>query len=198
MLKDGAVAARQLDGMNGRRMQYLYPFIQSPYLYALDSSITVRHAKMEPLHILLHELENKIPLLHKQNPAVSDASVAWHIEHTILAAGKMADAVAHSNPDDYRWQFNWRRLMVFTTGRIPRGKAKAPKTVIPQSIADAATLAAHLTSLRNKLHHLSMVQPHHFFVHPYFGPLHVKHTQKAIYIHTQHHLKIINDIIAYR
>jgi Protein of unknown function (DUF1569) len=151
---------------------------------------------MEPLHILLHELESKIPLLHQRNPAVSDASVAWHIEHMILAATKMANAVIHSNPADYRWQFNWRRLMVFTTGRIPRGKAKAPKAVIPQSDADAATLATHLTSLRNKLHHLGMLQPHHFFVHPYFGPLHVRHTQKAIYIHTQHHLKIINDIIA--
>jgi hypothetical protein len=150
---------------------------------------------MEPLQKLLHELESKIPVLHQQNPAVSDASVAWHIEHTLLAASKMADAVAHSNPAEYRWQFNWRRTMVFTTGRIPRGKAKAPKAVIPQLIPDAATLAAGLTALRNKLHHLSMLQPKHYFLHPYFGALHVKHTQKAIYIHTQHHLKIINDII---
>jgi hypothetical protein len=150
---------------------------------------------MEPLNNLLDKLETQLPLLHLQNPAVSTSSVGWHFEHIILAATKMANATLHSDPTTYRWQFNWRRLMVFTTGRIPRGKAKAPEAVVPAGTADMATVAAQLATLRNKLQHLNMLQPKHYFVHPYFGPLHVKHTQRAIYIHTQHHLAIIEDIV---
>lgn len=151
---------------------------------------------MKSLDALLKELETKLPMMEKQNPAISEASVGWHIQHTILAAIKMINAVAHSEPEKYRWRFNWRRSIIFATGRIPRGKAKAPKAVVPESAADAATLVVQFGTLRDKLHHMSLLKPTHFFEHPFFGPLHVKHTQKAIQLHTQHHLKIINEIIA--
>jgi hypothetical protein len=151
---------------------------------------------MKSLDNLLQELESKLPLMQKQDPAVSEASVGWHIEHSILAAIKMINAVAHSEPDKYRWRFNWRRSVIFATGRIPRGKARAPKAVMPESAADAATLTAQFATLRDKLHHMSLLKPQHFFEHPFFGPLHVRHTQRAIQLHTDHHLKIINDIVA--
>ncbi len=160
-------------------------------LIAIHKSI-----QMKSLDALLQELESKLPLMQEQNPAVSEASVGWHIEHSILAAIKMINAVAHSEPDKYRWRFNWRRSMVFATGSIPRGKARAPKAVMPESAADAATLTEQFATLRHKLHNMSMLQPKHFFEHPFFGALHVKHTHRAIQLHTQHHLKIINDIVA--
>lgn len=150
---------------------------------------------MKPLDQLLKELENNLPMMQRQNPAVSEASVGWHIEHTILAAIKMINAVAHSDPEKYRGRFNWRRSLVFATGRIPRGKAKAPQAVIPTSQMDATAITAQMATLRDKLHHMSMLKPKHFFEHPFFGPLHVKHTLRAIQIHTQHHLKIIQEII---
>lgn len=175
------------------------PFIYFPLPLCPQWFIIIaihKSIQMKSLDALLKELESKLPLMEKQNPAVSEASVGWHIEHSLLAAIKMINAVAHSEPDKYRWRFNWRRSMVFATGRIPRGKAKAPKAVVPESTADAATITAQFATLRDKLQNMSMLKPQHFFEHPFFGPLHVKHTFKVIQLHTQHHIKIINDIIA--
>lgn len=175
----------------------LFIYFPLPLYPQWFSNIAIHKSiQMKSLDALLQELESKLSLMQKQSPAVSEASVGWHIEHSILAAIKMINAVAYSEPDKYRWRFNWRRSMVFTTGRIPRGKAKAPKAVIPASIADAATLTAQFATLRDKLHHMTMLKPNHFFEHPFFGALHVKHTLRAIQLHTDHHLKIINDIIA--
>jgi len=69
---------------------------------------------MKSLLTLINELENKLPFIAQKKEAVSQATVGWHIEHSLLALVKMISAVEHSNPADYKWTFNIKRSIVFS------------------------------------------------------------------------------------
>jgi hypothetical protein len=45
------------------------------------------------------------------------------------------------------------------------------------------------------LNQLEKINKNQFIEHPYFGHLNKKETEKFLYIHTLHHLKIIKDLI---
>jgi hypothetical protein len=79
--------------------------------------------------------------------------------------------------------------------RIPRGRAKAPKVVQPKANFNTETLKNHLEKGKTKLAELDTIGDKNYFEHPYFGHLRLKPTIKFLEIHTNHHLKIINDII---
>ena len=150
---------------------------------------------MKKLLALLNNLETKIPYNEKLNTAVSASSVGWHIQHTVLAAHKMIAAVEQSNPENYRWTFNLKRTLVFTLNKIPRGKGKAPKSVLPTEAFNPDSLLSDIQLLKEKIHTLDSLPANHFFNHPYFGSLNVKGTQKILELHTRHHIDIINEII---
>jgi hypothetical protein len=149
---------------------------------------------MENLTKLVTELENNIQHLEKINSKVSTSTVGWQIEHTLLVLIRVIEAMEKSDPKDYQWTFNLKRLIVFTTGKIPRGKATAPKQVQPQNIITIETLTNTVALAKNKLAALQNINPHSFFAHHIFGKLTLKQTIKFLEIHTLHHLKIISDI----
>ena len=80
-------------------------------------------------------------------------------------------------------------------GKIPRGKAKAPKVVIPTHVATHEELKAKLQAAKNNILKLNSFSENSFFKHPFFQDLNVKQTEKFLLIHTKHHLKIIEDIL---
>jgi hypothetical protein len=150
---------------------------------------------MNKLSALINELETKLPYSDKLNTLISQSSVGWHIQHTVLAANRIIDAISHSNPQNYKWKFNVSRTIVFALNKIPRGKGKAPASALPQQPFNAASLLQDIQLLKSKIQSLSNLQPNNYFEHPYFGHLNVKGTKKMLTIHTQHHIAIINDII---
>ena len=83
---------------------------------------------MKSLSALITELENKLPFIEQKNEAVSKVTVGWHLEHTLLAFIKMITAVEHSNLADYKKEFNLKRSIVLTLGKIPRGSLPSPRT----------------------------------------------------------------------
>ncbi len=87
---------------------------------------------MEKIISQLNELEARIPDCDKINPAVSAASVGWHIEHVLLATGRVIDSLSVSNPEEYQWKFNKNRAIIFLLNKIPRGKGRAPKPSVPK------------------------------------------------------------------
>jgi len=143
----------------------------------------------------LKELENKIPFGEKTAPNISSASVGWHIEHTLLATNKIIQSLVHSNPSEYKWEFNIKRIYVFAINKIPRGKGKAPASVQPQDEFAEEECKKNMLTAINNAKDLSQLNPHHYFEHPYFGKLHKASAIRFLNIHTQHHLNIINDII---
>jgi hypothetical protein len=149
---------------------------------------------MKKLQKYLAELETKIPNLEDYNPTVSKSNVGWHIEHILLTNKMIMEAVEKSNPANYSWSFKLSRIVVFTMNKIPRGRAKAPKVVVPKTY-DEQTLLEHLKIVTAKIQGLENMSSDKYFDHPYFGNLRLNKTIKFLEIHTKHHLEIINDII---
>ena len=150
---------------------------------------------MKKLTALVSDLETKIPHSEKINMAVSKTTVGWHIQHSLLVALNIIQAVEKSNPAEYKYKFSFSKFLVYTLNKIPRGKAKAPERVMPREVFNTDDLKKDIELLKNRINVLNSLQPGNFFVHPYFGNLNLKDTVKMLKLHTKHHINIINDII---
>ena len=148
------------------------------------------------LATLLDQLENHIQYSESTNFLVSQSTVGWQIEHSLLTINGIITAIQNSNPKEYSWQFSFMKWIILATKKIPRGKAKAPKVVVPKEGVTIANLEQHLAKARNAITTLELISKEHFFTHPYFGDLKKKQTILFLEIHTQHHLKIIHDIVS--
>jgi hypothetical protein len=150
---------------------------------------------MNPLLPLLQQLENHISNFEKTNPNVSNSTVGWQIDHCLLVINGIIGQLEISDPSKYQPKWTFPKFMVFTTGKIPRGKAKAPKVVIPTQVATQEELLSKLAAAKNNVLKLDTFSENQFFNHPFFKDLNVKQTKKFLTIHTKHHLKIIQDIL---
>ncbi len=149
----------------------------------------------DKLDSLLNQLEHHISSSDLINLQVSQSTVGWQIEHSLLTINGIVRAVQQSNPKDYNWKFSLMKLVVLAMKKIPRGKAKAPKVVVPKALINNENLQEHLSKTRDAIKALEVVSKDHFFEHPYFGKLKLKETIRFLQIHTRHHLNIIEDIV---
>ena len=150
---------------------------------------------MKNIDAILPELANYIADYNQSNKAISEVSVGWHIEHSLLVIKQITATVAQSEPKLYKSKFNVKRFVVFLTKTIPRGKAKAPKVVIPVDEITIEILQESLKNTYQAIAYLKDCQENQYFMHPFFGQLNKKQTIKLLAIHTEHHLKIIRDIL---
>ena len=150
---------------------------------------------MNKLDNLLDQLEANVSHYETLNQKVSKANVGWHIEHSLLVIKQITATVAQSEPKLYKSKFNVKRFVVFLTKTIPRGKAKAPKVVIPSEEITVDSLQESLKNTYQAITYLKECEANQYFMHPFFGQLNKKQTIKFLAIHTEHHLKIIRDIL---
>lgn len=150
---------------------------------------------MTHLNSLLNQLETKIIFCEASNPEISKGNVAWHIEHCLLTINGVTNFLVHSNPKNYTWSFSLIRILVLFRKKIPRGRAKAPKIVLPEGNLTTDSLQKHLFLTRNAIQQLATVSKEHYFKHPYFGNLKLEQTIDFLEVHTQHHLAIMEDIL---
>jgi hypothetical protein len=150
---------------------------------------------MQKLRKQLDELESYIPHLEVRNDAISASTVGWQIEHDLLVISSVIEGVKRSDPAAYKWQFKPLKYVVLWRGVIPRGKVGAPKLVTPGEITQD-TLQAHIILCRQRLVELEQVEAGNYFTHPFFGDLKKKETFRFLYVHTEHHLKIIREMLA--
>lgn len=150
---------------------------------------------MKPLHKLLLQLESHIPNLEKTNSKISNSTIGWQIDHCLLVINGVMSQIEISNPTEFQSKFNFNRFMVFTTGKIPRGKIRAPKVVTPFDVATAEELKSKIEIAKNNISKLNNLPKNSFFKHPFLSNLNLKQTEKFLAIHTKHHLKIIEDIL---
>ena len=153
---------------------------------------------MQKLHTLLNELETTIPQQALIVPAVSSASIGWHIEHSLLVLDASIKALHKSDPVQYKWSFGFWRTVIFLSGSIPRGRAKAPDRVQPSQSFDEGSLLQHVSETKTRLEGIDTIGKNQFMKHPYFGMLNRKQTIQFMELHTRHHLKIIRDILQSR
>lgn len=150
---------------------------------------------MNTLHSLINEMESYIPFFQKKEERVSASTIGWQLEHTLLTIHAIIAKVESSNPGDFRWSFKLPRYIVFTLGKIPRGRAQSPKHVQPGNDISESGLLQHLTSARQQLERFKQMHEGNFFEHPIFGHLKTKQAIRFLEIHTKHHLEIVKDII---
>lgn len=149
---------------------------------------------MHKLEALIGQLENKLPKMELLNQQISQGTVGWHIEHTLLVIDTTIESLQKSDPAEYQWKFNFIRTLILTIRKIPRGRVQSPKSVRPGNNFNAETLKIHVAATKEKIKVLETLRRNHFFKHPFFGNLNVKPAIRFLVIHTNHHINIINDI----
>jgi hypothetical protein len=145
---------------------------------------------------LLNQLEAKISNRENLKIEISKGNVAWHIEHSLLTINLIINALIQSNPKNYKWKFSFIRMVVLLMKKIPRGKVKSPKVVLPEENISNDSLVKHLLLTKDSIMKLESLSKDKYFTHPYFGDLKLNQTIVFLEIHTQHHLEIIEDIIS--
>ena len=115
---------------------------------------------MQKLSNLVDELASYIPQLEARNESISAASVGWQIEHSLLVISSVIEGVKKSDPSSYKWSFKPWKYLIFWTGKIPRGKSKAPKFVIPDAFT-VESLQGHIESCRVKIVELDALSAGH-------------------------------------
>lgn len=149
---------------------------------------------MKQLQKLLNQLESSISDYEKTNASISQSTIGWQIDHSLLVVNGVINELKKSNPENYKWKFNKTRLFLQTINTIPRGKVKTPNSVKPLDSITRDGLVLKMELAKKQLVELEKLPAHSYFTHPIFGDLKLKTALWFLKLHTRHHLKIIQDI----
>lgn len=144
---------------------------------------------------MLFKIKQNISFKDEINTEISKSTVGWQLDHAIKVFNAVIEQAINSNPEDYKTSFNFKRSVLFRLGFLPRGKARAPKAVLPPETILEANIEAQLQKAYANLKKIELLPETAFFNHHIFGVLNKKQTLRFIEIHTNHHLKIIRDIL---
>lgn len=158
----------------------------------------MKRRSLDKLYKQLMELEANIEVFDYQMDSVSSASIGWHVEHSLLVLNGIIDSIKVSDPSKFKWKFNFSKLYIFAIGRFPRGKGRAPKSVIPKEQIDQSNLSVQLKLSMKNVGLLSTLDEGMFFKHPLFGNLKLRKSIYFLELHAEHHLKIIREIVSGR
>lgn len=150
---------------------------------------------MKQLLKLLAQLEVHIPDYEKTNATVSQSTVGWQIDHSLLVVNGVINQLKKSDPKDYNWKFNRIRLLLQISNKIPRGRAKSPTAVTPMDHTTRDALIVSMELAKKQVADLKKLPAKSYFAHPIFGDLKLKTALWFLKLHTKHHLKIIEDIL---
>ena len=141
------------------------------------------------------KIDNAFHHFNKANKAVSNRAVDWHLDHVLRITVGVISALKKSDSLQYKSSFNMKRLIILSTGYIPRGKVKAPKHVNKLEQIDKTEVISFFEKTRLEYTKLNEIPKNAYFEHPFLGQLNKKQTLRFLKVHTNHHLKIIDDII---
>lgn len=150
---------------------------------------------MNKVHLLLNYLEAQATNSSKTNSTISSASVGWHIIHSCLVINSVSNAVLKSDPKNFKKKFSFKAFMVLLLNKFPRGSAKAPSFTMPTFEITTDSVLQNIAVSRQHLEMLATANKNQYFTHPIFGNLNLNDTIKFFGVHTNHHVKIIKDIV---
>jgi DinB superfamily len=143
----------------------------------------------------LDEIEQYFPHLDRRSPDVSAWCVREQIHHALLSANGIARLVVESTPGARRPSLSPIKWIVLTTGKIPRGRAQAPKRVRPSATVSREELEQLLAHARESLAWAEAADPAAWYDHFVFGVMHRNAAIRLIHVHTRHHLAIVKEIL---
>ncbi len=143
----------------------------------------------------LSELESYLPQMEKTNPSVSKSTVGWQIDHSLRVLRGISWQLEESNPSEFKSKFSIPKYFILLTKTIPRGKARVPKNVQNDKEITIESIKDFLEKTKIQLTKINDLDKNSFFPHPIFGHMNKDEAIRFIEIHTEHHLKIIRDIL---
>lgn len=147
------------------------------------------------LEKLLQKIESLLPEINKENLKVSKASVGWHLEHSLLIINGSLKGLTMTSPKNYKPKFSLKKFIFLNFGMIPRGKIKSPKQFIPLETPKKESIEKLLNLAKVRLEAVRNLPEKSYITHPFLGDLDKKTTLKFLGLHTNHHLKIVDDIL---
>jgi hypothetical protein len=133
--------------------------------------------------------------------SVSHWTLYKQIEHILAVNRKILKLIV--TEDEWTSEPESKTLrghIILPLGLIPRGKAKAPKSVHPSGLSqeELKELAAEVDSYLKQVEEIAnngKLPKQIIGNHPYFGGLSGSDWMRMIEIHQIHHLKIVKDIV---
>jgi hypothetical protein len=150
---------------------------------------------MNKINNLLNNLEVQIANYSRWNQTISEGNVGWHIVHSCLVVSSVCGAVVKSDASKFIKKFSFKAFLVLLLNSFPRGKAKAPSFTMPSEELSPTSILKSIQAARASIEALSKADKNQYFTHPIFGDLNTGQTFKFLAVHTNHHLKIIKDIV---
>ena len=150
---------------------------------------------MNKINNLLNNLEVQIANYSRWNQTISEGNVGWHIVHSCLVVSSVCGAVVKSDASKFIKKFSFKAFLVLLLNSFPRGKAKAPSFTMPSEELSPTSILKSIQAARASIEALSKANKNQYFTHPIFGDLNTGQTFKFLAVHTNHHLKIIKDIV---
>ena len=144
----------------------------------------------------LEDLRTAVASAALSASAVSEWSIGMHVHHCCLAMIAVGQSLIASTPPPPRSIFSLLTALVFSSGRIPRGRTRSPDVVRPRQDVSPAELWTLLDQSERILTEVHDLDPKTWFRHFAFGVLDRDKTVRFILIHNRHHLRIISDIVA--
>jgi hypothetical protein len=149
---------------------------------------------MKKLYHILEYFETILDKTEIENQNISSSSIGWHIEHTLVSIDLIVEALRKLPQTPYKPIHSFSKYYILITGRITRGRAKAPNFTLPKQF-DKSELEKHIKETRKQIQSINEIPTHHYFTHPFFGPMNKFETKRILYIHSWHHVKIIKDVL---
>lgn len=143
----------------------------------------------------LHKIESLLPEIDTENSQVSKASVGWHLEHSLLIINSSLKGLTMTNPEAYKPKFSFKKFVFLNFGLIPRGKIKSPKQFFPLETPTKESIEKLLNLAKERLEAVKNLPSKSYIIHPFLGDFDKKTTLKFLGLHTNHHLKIVGDIL---
>ena len=145
----------------------------------------------------LDKLEQIISIEDRAAKQISSWSVYLQVEHVLLVNSSISEMISKGVEPEEIKNRTLLSYLVFAFGYIPRGKGKAPEHVLPCRISQIELINC-IKKLREQYLEISKLDTLNSKLivgnHPFFGALNRKQWLRFMEIHTNHHLKIINDI----
>lgn len=143
----------------------------------------------------LNLIEDYIPYSEAINTTISKVKVAWHLDHSLKVFNAVITSMQKSDPSTYKDNFSLMGRIIFALKYIPRGKAKAPKHVMPSEIISIEAIKTQLAEARHNIGTINSLDTNAYFKHPLFGNVNKPRVVRFLDAHTNHHLKIVKRIL---
>lgn len=143
----------------------------------------------------LNQIESYLSNHNRKNTKVSKVTVGWQLDHSLKVINAVVATMQNSDPKLYKDNFSFLGKVLLKLNYFPKGKAKAPKHVMPPEIVSKSAIISQLALAKEHIKQIESLDENVFFKHPMFGNINKKRVVPFLNTHTNHHLKIVKSIL---